>query len=73
MKCTNSPGRTTLSRSSVETTDPIADELRRRDDYLRYVTGRAASTCRDHGCIVGQLFPTFRSITRTAAYVECTR
>ncbi len=53
--------------------DPIADELRRRDDYLRDVTGRAASTCRDHGCIVGQLFPTFRYITRAAAYVGCTR
>ena len=42
MKYTNSPWRTTLSRSPVETTDPIADELRRFDDPLRDVTGRAA-------------------------------
>jgi len=44
MKYTNSTGRTTLSRSSVETSDLIADELCRYDDPLQDVTGRAAGS-----------------------------
>ena len=44
-----------LSRSSAETTDPIADELRRYDDHLRDVRGLAASTRRDRCRIVAQL------------------
>lgn len=43
-----------LSRSSVET-DPIADELRRYDDHLRNVRGRAAGTRHDRCRIVAQL------------------
>ena len=44
-----------LSRSSAETTDPIADELRRYDDHLRDVRGLAAGTRRDRCRIVAQL------------------
>jgi hypothetical protein len=71
MKYTNLPRRTTLSHSSVEIIDPIANEVRRYDDHLREVTGRAAGTCRDHCCIVRRLFPTLRLLTRAAAYVGC--
>ena len=44
-----------LSRSSAETPDLIADELRRYDDHLRDVRGLAASTRRDRCRIVAQL------------------
>ena len=42
MNKTTPPGRAKLSRSSTETTDPIADELRRYDYHLRDVRGLAA-------------------------------
>jgi hypothetical protein len=73
MKYTNLPGRTTLSHSSVEIIDPIANEVHRYDDHLRDVAGRAAGTCRDHCCIVRRLFSTLRPITSAAAYVGCVR
>jgi site-specific recombinase XerC len=44
-----------LSRSSAETTDPIADELRRYDHHLRDIRGLAAGTSRDRCRIVAQL------------------
>jgi site-specific recombinase XerC len=55
MNRTTPPGGAKLSRSSAETTDPIADELRRYDDHLRDVRGLAAGTRRNRCRIVGQL------------------
>lgn len=55
MNKTIPPGRAKLSRSSAETTDPIADELRRYDGHLRDVRGLAAGTCHDRCRIVEQL------------------
>ena len=52
----NSPPRSAQRvRSSAETPDPIADELRRYDDHLRDVRGLAAGTRRNHCRIVAQL------------------
>ena len=47
MNRTTPPRSATLSRLSAETTDPIADELRRYDSHLRDVRGLAAGTRRD--------------------------
>ena len=55
MTRTAPPRSAKLSRSSAETTDPIADELRRYDDHLRDVRGLAAGTRRDRCRIVAQL------------------
>ena len=55
MNRTTPPRSAKLSRSSAETTDPIADELRRYDDHLRDVRGLAAGTRRDRCRIVAQL------------------
>ncbi len=55
MTRTTPPRSAKLSRSSAETTDPIADELRRYDDHLRDVRGLAAGTRRDRCRIVAQL------------------
>ena len=55
MNRTTPPRSATLSRSSAETTAPIADELRRYDDHLRDVRGLAAGTRRDRCRIVAQL------------------
>ena len=55
MNRTTPPGSAKLSRSSAETSDPIADELRRYDEHLRDVRGLAAGTRRDRCRIVGQL------------------
>ena len=55
MNRTTPPWSAKLSRSSAETTDPIADELRRYDDHLRDVRSLAAGTRRDRCRIVAQL------------------
>ena len=55
MNRTVPPRGAKLSRSSAETTDPIADELRRYDEHLRDVRGLAAGTRRNRCRIVGQL------------------
>lgn len=55
MNRTTPPRSAKLSRSSAETTDPIADELRRYDDHLRDVRGLAAGTRRDRCRIVARL------------------
>ena len=55
MNRTTPPRSAKLSRSSAETTDPIADEMRRYDDHLRDVRGLAAGTRRDRCRIVAQL------------------
>src|SRR3972149_7557616 len=55
MNRTTPPRSAKLSPSSAETTDPIADELRRYDDHLRDVRGLAAGTRRDRCRIVAQL------------------
>ena len=55
MNRTTPPRSAKRSRSSAETTDPIADELRRYDDHLRDVRGLAAGTRRDRCRIVAQL------------------
>jgi integrase len=55
MNKTTPPRRAKLSRSSAETTDPVADELRRYDDHLRDVRGLATGTRRDRCRIVAQL------------------
>jgi len=55
MTRTTPPRSAKLSRSSAETTAPIADELRRYDDHLRDVRGLAAGTRRDRCRIVAQL------------------
>jgi hypothetical protein len=46
MNRTTPPLSAKLSRSSAQTTDPIADELRRYDDPLRDIRGLAAGTRR---------------------------
>ena len=46
--------RTKLSRASAETTDPIADKLRRYDDHPRDLR---RGTHRNHCRIVSQPFP----------------
>jgi hypothetical protein len=54
MHKTTPPRGAKLSRSSAETTGPIADKLRRDDDRLRDVRrGKHRHRCR----IVSQLFP----------------
>lgn len=55
MNRTTPPRSAKLSRSSAETTDSIADELRRYDDHLRDVRGLAAGTRRDRCRIVVRL------------------
>lgn len=55
MNRTTPPRNAKLSRSSVGTTDPIADELRRYDDHLRDVRGLAAATRRNSCRIAVQL------------------
>jgi site-specific recombinase XerC len=55
MNGTAPPRGAKLSRSSPETTDPIADELRRYNEHLQDVRGLAAGTRRERCRIVGQL------------------
>jgi site-specific recombinase XerC len=55
MNETTPRGRVELSRASAQTTDPIADELRRYDDHLRDVRGLTAGTRRNRCRIVGEL------------------
>jgi len=55
MNQTSPPRSAQRVRSSAETPDPIADELRRYDDHLRDVRGLAAGTRRNHCRIVAQL------------------
>jgi integrase len=55
MNRTTPPRSAKLSRSSAETTDPIADELRRYNNHLRDVRGLASGTRCDRCRIVAQL------------------
>lgn len=55
MNRTTSPRSAKLLRSSAETPDLIADELRRYDDHLRDVRGLAAGTRRARCRIVARL------------------
>lgn len=55
MNKTTPRGCAKLSRASVITTDPIADEVRRYDNHLRDVRGLTAGTRREHCRIVERL------------------
>lgn len=55
MNRTTPPRSAQRVRSSAEIPGPIADELRRYDDYLRDVRGLSAGTRRNHCRIVEQL------------------